>query len=176
MGDSALLRKELRKIYHKIDLLEKENAELRSQVIQLKEEKASMTDRYESEIEYLVRRLNYYENENVPSSTGSMYNAERKKFQKEEAFLDSESADDNAANKNEYSTKNDTNMDLDSRKAGPPQGHKDISHHNRSEYTKRYDVYRCANCGNKHVMVLRSVIRQMYDFDGGRISLPFWGK
>ncbi len=79
MGDSTLLRKELRKIYHEIDLLRKENTELRSQVIQLKEEKASMIDRYESEIEYLVRRLNYYENENAPSSTGSIYNAERKK-------------------------------------------------------------------------------------------------
>ena len=79
MGDSALLRKELRKIYHEIDLLRKENTELRSQVIQLKEEKASMIDKYESEIEYLVRRLNYYENENAPSSTGSMYNAQEKK-------------------------------------------------------------------------------------------------
>ena len=47
MGNSTLLRKELRKIYHKIDLLEKENTELRSQVIQLKEEKASMIDKYE---------------------------------------------------------------------------------------------------------------------------------
>ncbi len=58
MGDSALLRKELRKIYCKIDLLEKDNAELWSQVILLKEEKASMIDQYESENAYLVRRLN----------------------------------------------------------------------------------------------------------------------
>ena len=171
MGDSSLLRKELGKIYHEIDLLRKENTELRSQVIQLKEEKASMIDKYESEIEYLVRRLNYYENENAPSSTGSMYNAERKKFQKEEALLDSESADNNAANKDNPSAKNNTNMDLNSRKAGPPKGHEGISHHNRSEYTKRYDVHRCANCGNKHVMVLRPVIRQMYDFDGDRICI-----
>ena len=170
MGDSTLLRKELRKIYHEIDLLRKENTELRSIVIQLKEEKAAMIDKYESENEYLVRRLNYYENENAPSSTGSMYNAERKKFQKEEAILDSESADDNTANK-DNPAKNDTNMDLYSRKAGPPQGHEGISHHNRSEYTKRYDVHRCANCGNRHVMVLRPVIRQMYDFDGDRISI-----
>ena len=170
MGDSALLRKELRKIYHEIDLLRKENTELRSQVIQLKEEKASMIDKYESEIEYLARCLNYYENENAPSSPGSMYNAERKKFQKEEALLDSESAD-NTTNEDNPSDKNNTNMDLYSRKAGPPQGHEGISHHNRSEYTKRYDVHRCANCGNEHVTVLRPVVQQMYDFDGDRISI-----
>ena len=123
MGDSTLLRKELRKIYHEIDLLRKENAELRSQVIQLKEEKASMIDRYESEIEYLVRRLNYYENENAPSSTDSIYNTERKKFQKEEALLDSESADNNAANKDNPASKNNTNMDLNSRKAGPSKSY-----------------------------------------------------
>ena len=57
MGDSALLRKELRKICHKIDRVEKENAELRSQVIQLKVEKATMTNRYESEMEYMRRCL-----------------------------------------------------------------------------------------------------------------------
>ena len=137
MGDSSLLRKELRKICRKIDRVEKENAELRSHVIQLKEEKATMTDRYESEIEYVRRRLNYCENENASSSTGSMYNVERKKFQKEEAVLDSGSADNNAANKDNPSTKNGTGMDLNSRKAGPPQGHKGISHHDRSEYTRR---------------------------------------
>ena len=78
----------------------------------------------------------------------------RRKFQKEEAFLDSESADDNTANGDNSSAKNNTNMDLNSRKAGPPQGHKSISHHNRSEYTKRYDVHRYASCSNKHVFVL----------------------
>ena len=137
MGDSSLLRKELRKICRKIDRVEKENAELRSHVIQLKEEMATMTDRYESEIEYVRRRLNYCENENASSSTGSMYNVERKKFQKEEAVLDSGSADNNAANKDNPSAKNGTGMDLNSRKAGPPQGHKGISHHDRSEYTRR---------------------------------------
>ena len=94
-----------------------------------------------------------------------------KKFQKEEALLDSKSADDNTVNKDNSSDKNNTNLDLNSRKAGPPQGHEGISHHNRSEYVKRYDMYRCANCGNKHVMILRPVVRQMYDFDGDRISI-----
>ena len=44
-----------------------------------------------------------------------------KKFQKEEALLDSKSADDNTVNKDNSSDKNNTNLDLNSRKAGPPR-------------------------------------------------------
>lgn len=57
-----------------------------------------MTNRYESEIEYLGRHLSYYENRNAPSWTGSVYGAEREKFQKEKVVLGSEGAD-NAANR-----------------------------------------------------------------------------
>ena len=57
-----------------------------------------MAGRYESGIECLVRHLDYYENWNVPSWTGSVHGTERKKFQKEKAVLDSESAD-NAVNR-----------------------------------------------------------------------------
>lgn len=80
----------------------------------------------------------------------------RKKLQKEESLLDSESAD-NTANGDNPSAKNNTDMDLNSRKAGPPQGHKGILHYNRSEYTKRHDVHRCANGSNKHMFVLEQL-------------------
>ncbi len=80
----------------------------------------------------------------------------RKKFQKEEPLLDSESAG-NAANRDNPSAKNNTDMGPNSHKAGPPQDHKGILHYNRSEYTKRHDVHRCANCSNKHVFVLEQL-------------------
>ena len=144
------LQRTVAELREKNAILEQEreaNNRLQATLAEMKAEVAEM-DEMKAEMDDLRKKVAYYESANMPTSTPSLFNEERKKFRdarkKEEA-----AGSTNGGEKKEESA-------APAKKRGPPMGHKGISHHNKStlppkRYPLEYETAVCPKCGNADV-------------------------
>ena len=108
-------------------------------------------DRLRLELAARERRVETYENSDSPSSTGSLYNAERaafrKKMEKEDMQGDGPEPDGEGK-----------------ARRGPPSGHAGASHDNKTERTVTLRVRKCRGCGRGHISGLPPGVKMVYDF------------
>ena len=102
-SEAAILRRELTAMAAELARIRQEFSELKKKYAELEKENAG-----------LRARLAMYENHNMPTSTTSLYNGERKKFREKRGEDPGGSPGDAARGK----------------KRGPPAGHTGVSHGN----------------------------------------------
>ena len=162
MGDSetALLRREMAKMMAEIKRLQDAVARVEAERDRIRAGLEEQIDLLMETIEEQDRRLAKYENPNAPSSTGSMYNAERDAFRKRLAEEEGRGGDGSAKDGPEPEGRSA------GRRRGPPEGHAGASHGNRPSRRMRLRLYRCRNCGRGHLAYAAPVTRIANDFPG----------
>ncbi len=154
MGDSetALLRREMAKMMAEIKRLQDAVARVEAERDRIRAGLEEQIDLLMETIAEQDRRLAKYESPNAPSSTGSIYNAERDAFRKR---LAEEEGDGGGPEPKESAA---------GRRSGPPEGHEGASHGNRPSRRERMRLYRCRNCGRGHLAYAAPVTRIVNDF------------
>lgn len=157
MGDSetALLRREMAKMMAENRRLQDASALMRAAYDRKVAAFEEQIDLLMERIAEQDRRLAKYENPNAPSSTGSMYNAERDAFRKR---LAEEEGKGGGPEPKEGAA---------GRRRGPPEGHEGASHGNKPSRRMRLRLYRCRNCGRGHLAYAAPVTRIANDFPDG---------
>ena len=131
-SEVSLLRRELVKVTTEYRNLQKKMAELEAGLAKRIMLLEIENDRLRLELAERDRRMEKYENSDSPSSTGSLYNAERTAFRKRMEREDADGRQDGPEPK-----------DGDKTRRGPPAGHAGVSHGNKAERTAH--AARCAN-------------------------------
>ena len=174
-SETALLRREMAKMVA-------ENGRLQDEVVRVEAERDRIRADLEEKIDLLMeaiaeqdRRLAKYENPNAPSSTDSMYNAERGAFRKRLAEGEGRGAGSGAGDDVGGGAEGGPEPEggAAGRRRGPPEGHEGASHGNRPSRRVRQRLYRCQNCGRGHLAYAAPVTRIANDFpeeDGRRIE------
>ena len=139
-SEISLLRKELAMVVT-------ENRNLQKKISENETAFASKITLLEMEMDLLRlelaerdRRLEKYENSDSPSSTDSLYNAERTAFRKRMEREDADGRQDGPEPK-----------DGDKIHRGPPAGHTGVSHGNKAERTVTLHMRKCKACGCRHL-------------------------
>lgn len=160
MGESetALLRREMAKMMTEIKRLQDTVARVEAERDRIRIGLEEQIDLLMETIAEQDRRLAKYENPNAPSSTGSMYNAERDAFRKRLAEEERRGGDGDAKDGPEQEGR------AAGRRRGPPEGHEGASHGNKPSRRMRLRLYRCRNCGRGHLAYAAPVTRIANDF------------
>ena len=149
-SDIMLLRQELREMARREEMRSIEMEELKNTLAMERIRFAHEIDSLKAELAERDRRLAVYENENMPSSTISMYNTERDNFRKRrEEKIETE---DGAETK-----KKDTVR-------GPPKGHIGVSHNNKADNKITIYVNKCCKCGCQILKPVDPIVKMVYDF------------
>ncbi len=152
-SEVSLLRRELVKVTTEYRNLQKKMAELEAGLAKRIMLLEIENDRLRLELAERDRRMEKYENSDSPSSTGSLYNAERTAFRKRMEREDADGRQDGPEPK-----------DGDKTRRGPPAGHAGVSHGNKAERTATLHVRKCEACGRGHLSQLPPKIKMVYDF------------
>ena len=147
----------MRKAVTKTEELEKRMAVQRDEFTKKITHLTLESDRLKRENSFLRKklaerdgRLAFYENPHAPSSTNSMYNAER-----------------DAARKDGVVPK----ATKEKRPPGPPKGHAGASHKNKATKTITLSVSVCGKCGSKSIRQLSPTVKLVNDFVDGRMEI-----
>ena len=162
-SETALLRRKMAKMVA-------ENRRLQDAVVRVEAERDRIRTDLEEKIDLLMesmaeqdRRLAKYENPNAPSSTDSMYNAERDAFRRRLAEEEGRGAGSGAGDGGGGAEGGpEPEGGAAGRRRGPPEGHEGASHGNRP--SRRVRLYRCQNCGRGHLAYAAPVTRIANDF------------
>ena len=168
----ALLRKELTKVTVENRDLQRSVARLEAVFSKKVEILEAENDRLRLEIAERDRRLALYENSNAPSSTGSLYNAERDAFRKRMAGEGGAGREGKQAGAKEGGAEPEGDLKGNTPGRGPPKGHAGASHGNKAAKTVTLHVCRCRRCSSRTVEQLPPRIKMIYDFpDDGAMRL-----
>ena len=152
-SEVSLLRRELVKVTTEYRNSQKKMAELEAGLAKKIMLLEIENDRLRLELAERDRRIEKYENSDSPSSTGSLYNAERTAFRKRMEREDADGRQDGPEPK-----------DGDKTRRGPPAGHAGVSHGNKAERTVTLYARKCEACGRGHLSQLPPKIKMVYDF------------
>ena len=109
-----------------------------------------------------ARGIRYYENYNNPSSTMSLFNKKRKKFQEAVKAKERDRAGGGAGGCEAGSSEGVGAADKRKR-AEPPKGHVGVSHSNKPKAVIRAPFESCGECGSARVEQLRACTKLVSD-------------